>query len=38
MLPRLLGLLAARSGQVLNMAAISRTIGLEKSTAENYTC
>jgi uncharacterized protein len=35
-LPRLLGQLAARSGQVLNMAAISGTIGLEKSTAENY--
>src|SRR6266536_1282 len=30
MLPRLLGQLAARSGQVLNMAAISGTIGLEK--------
>ena len=36
MLPRLLGQLAARSGQVLNMAATSGTIGLEKSTAENY--
>jgi uncharacterized protein len=36
MLPRLLGQLAARSGQVLNMAAVSGTIGLEKSTAENY--
>jgi predicted AAA+ superfamily ATPase len=36
MLPRLLRLLAARSGQVLNMAAISGTAGLEKSTAENY--
>ncbi len=36
MLPRLLGQLAARSGQVLNMAAISGTIGLEKSTTENY--
>ena len=36
MLPRLLDVLAARSGQVLNMAAISGTIGLEKSTAENY--
>ncbi len=32
MLPRLLGQLAARSGQVLNMAAISGTVGLEKST------
>ena len=36
MLPRLLGQLAARSGQVLNMAAISGIIGLEKSTTENY--
>lgn len=36
MLPRLLGQVAARSGQVLNMAAISGTIGLEKSTTENY--
>lgn len=37
MLPRLLRQLAARSGQVLNMAAIGSTIGLEKTTAENYT-
>jgi uncharacterized protein len=36
MLPRLLGQLATRSGQVLNMAAISGTISLEKSTTENY--
>lgn len=36
MLPRLFRQLAARSGQVLNMAAISGTSGLEKSTAENY--
>lgn len=36
MLPRLLSQLAARSGQVLNMAAIGGTIGLEKSTTENY--
>jgi uncharacterized protein len=36
MLPRLLRQLAARSGQVLNMAAISGAVGLEKSTAENY--
>ena len=35
-LPRLLGQLAARSGQVLNVAALSGTIGLEKSTTENY--
>jgi uncharacterized protein len=37
MLPRLLEQLAARSAQILNMAAISGTIGLEKSTTENYT-
>lgn len=36
MLPRLLRQLAARSGQILNMAAIGATVGLEKSTAENY--
>lgn len=36
MLPRLLRHLAARSGQVLNIAAVSGTTGLEKSTAENY--
>lgn len=36
MLPRLLGQLAARSAQVLNIAAIGGTIGLEKSTTENY--
>jgi uncharacterized protein len=36
MLPRLLGQLAARSGQVLNIAATSGAIGLERSTAENY--
>src|SRR5215472_8742147 len=36
MLPRLLGQLAARSGQVLNIAATSGVIGLERSTAENY--
>lgn len=36
MLPRLLGQLATRSGQVLNMAGVSGTIGLEKSTTENY--
>jgi predicted AAA+ superfamily ATPase len=36
MLPRLLRQLAARSGQVLNIAAVSGTTGLEKSTAENY--
>lgn len=36
MLPKLMRLLAARSGQVLNMAAIGGAAGLEKSTAENY--
>jgi predicted AAA+ superfamily ATPase len=36
MLPRLLAELAARSGQVLNIASVSGAIGLEKSTAENY--
>lgn len=36
MLPRLLGQLAARSGQVLNMAAAAGAIGLDRSTAENY--
>ena len=37
MLPRLLGQLAARSGQVLNITAAAGAIGLERSTAENYT-
>ena len=37
MLPRLLGQLAARSGQVLNMAAAAGAIGLDRSTGENYT-
>src|SRR6185437_12107426 len=36
MLPRLLGQLAARSGQVLNVAATAGAIGLDRSTAENY--
>ena len=36
MLPRLLSQLAARSGQVLNIAAVSGVTGLEKTTAENY--
>ncbi len=36
MLPRLLGQLAARSGQVLNIAPLAGAIGLERSTAENY--
>jgi uncharacterized protein len=36
MLPRLLGQIAARSGQVLNMAAVGGAIGLDRSTAENY--
>jgi predicted AAA+ superfamily ATPase len=36
MMPRLLGQLAARSGQVLNIAAVSGAIGQEKSTTESY--
>jgi predicted AAA+ superfamily ATPase len=36
MLPRLLAQLAARSGQVLNIAATAQAIGMEKSSAENY--
>jgi hypothetical protein len=36
MLPRLLGQLAARSGQVLNIAAAAHAVGMEKSSAENY--
>jgi predicted AAA+ superfamily ATPase len=36
MMPRLLGQLAARSGQVLNMSSIGGAIGLDRSTAENY--
>jgi len=36
MLPRLLGELAARSGQVLNMSSVGAGIGLDRSTAENY--
>src|SRR5688572_11234307 len=36
MLPRLLKQLAARSGQVLNIAAAAQVIGMEKSSAENY--
>jgi len=35
-LSRLLGMLAARSGQILNVAAVSGAAGLEKSTTENY--
>ncbi|MFC7546223.1 ATP-binding protein [Plantactinospora sp. GCM10030261] len=37
MLPRLLSVLAARSGQVLNIAAVAEAVGMEKSSAENYT-
>jgi hypothetical protein len=37
MLPRLLGQLATRSGQVLNITAAAGAIGLDRSTAENYT-
>lgn len=36
MLPRLLNQLAARSGQVLNIAATAEAVGMEKSSAENY--
>jgi predicted AAA+ superfamily ATPase len=36
MLPRLLNQLAARSAQVLNIAAVANAVGMEKSTAENY--
>jgi predicted AAA+ superfamily ATPase len=35
MLPRLLGQLAARSGQVLNISAVAGMTGLGRSTAEN---
>jgi predicted AAA+ superfamily ATPase len=36
MLPRLLGQLASRSAQVLNISAVAQAISMEKSTAENY--
>jgi uncharacterized protein len=36
MLPRLLNQLAARSGQVLNIAAAAQAVGMEKTSAENY--
>jgi predicted AAA+ superfamily ATPase len=36
MLPRLLRELAARSGQVLNVASVGGAIGLDRSTTENY--
>jgi len=36
MLPRLLNVLASRSGQVLNVAAAADAVGMEKSSAENY--
>jgi uncharacterized protein len=36
MLPRLLGQLAARSGQVLNMVSVAGAIGMERTTAESY--
>lgn len=36
MLPRLLAQLAARSGQVLNIAPVAGALGMERSTAENY--
>ncbi|XVU28201.1 ATP-binding protein [Actinoplanes sp. CA-054009] len=36
MLPRLLRVLAARSGQMLNIAGTASAVGMEKSSAENY--
>lgn len=36
-LPRLLRQLAGQTGQVLNIAKAAASIGMEKSTAENYT-
>ncbi|WP_424923422.1 DUF4143 domain-containing protein [Actinocrispum wychmicini] len=36
MLPQLLNQLAARSGQVLTIASAAQSIGMEKSSAENY--
>jgi predicted AAA+ superfamily ATPase len=36
MLPRLLNVLASRSGQVLNIAAAAEAVGMEKTSAENY--
>jgi uncharacterized protein len=36
-LPRLLARLAARTGQILNIAEAARSVSIEPSTAENYT-
>lgn len=36
-LPRLLQQLASQTGQILNIAMAAATIGMDKSTAENYT-
>lgn len=36
-LPRLLDQFASQTGQVLNIARVAATVGMEKSTAENYT-
>jgi predicted AAA+ superfamily ATPase len=36
MLPRLLAVLASRSGQVLNIASAAEAVGMEKTSAENY--
>ncbi len=36
MLPRLLAVLASRSGQMLNIAAAAEAVGMDKTTAENY--
>jgi uncharacterized protein len=36
MLPRLLDIMAARSGQVLNVSSAAEAVGMEKTTTENY--
>lgn len=36
MLPRLLRVLAARSGQVMNISSTASALGMEKTSAENY--
>jgi predicted AAA+ superfamily ATPase len=36
MMPRILARLAARSGQVLNVAPVAGALGMDRSTAENY--
>jgi predicted AAA+ superfamily ATPase len=37
LLPRLLGRLAGQTGQILNIVNAARAVGLESTTAENYT-